>query len=177
VEPGRERGTPRSRRVAVKGSRCKTQSAARSRRGRQFVGAKSVDAHLRYHERDGVTMAKRARSIRGSAMWRMLVPSSTGAVRTDTSSVSSSRRRRGGTVASADTHPRSDEADGSRPRDEARLDRGRSSQHRPPHTHILVRGITDDGKTLNIAGDYIDYGIRERASEIVNPGTGPADRA
>jgi hypothetical protein len=36
-----------------------------------------------------------------------------------------------------------------------------------PHTHILVRGITDDGKTLNIAGDYIAHGIRERASEIV----------
>jgi type IV secretory pathway VirD2 relaxase len=36
-----------------------------------------------------------------------------------------------------------------------------------PHTHILLRGVTDDGKTLNIAGDYIAYGIRERASEIV----------
>jgi type IV secretory pathway VirD2 relaxase len=36
-----------------------------------------------------------------------------------------------------------------------------------PHTHIIVRGITDDGKTLNIAGDYIAYGVRERASEIV----------
>ena len=36
-----------------------------------------------------------------------------------------------------------------------------------PHTHILLRGITDDGKTLNIAGDYIAYGIRERASDIV----------
>jgi type IV secretory pathway VirD2 relaxase len=36
-----------------------------------------------------------------------------------------------------------------------------------PHTHIIVRGITDEGKTLNIAGDYIAYGIRERASEIV----------
>ena len=36
-----------------------------------------------------------------------------------------------------------------------------------PHTHIIVRGVTDDGKTLNIAGDYIAYGIRERASEIV----------
>jgi type IV secretory pathway VirD2 relaxase len=36
-----------------------------------------------------------------------------------------------------------------------------------PHTHILVRGFTDDGKTLNVAGDYIAYGIRERASEIV----------
>lgn len=36
-----------------------------------------------------------------------------------------------------------------------------------PHTHIIVRGVTDDGKTLNIAGDYIAYGIRERASEVV----------
>ena len=29
-----------------------------------------------------------------------------------------------------------------------------------------MRGITGDGKTLNIAGDYIAHGIRERASEI-----------
>jgi len=36
-----------------------------------------------------------------------------------------------------------------------------------PHTHIIVRGMTDDGKTLNIAGDYIAYGIRERAGEVV----------
>jgi type IV secretory pathway VirD2 relaxase len=36
-----------------------------------------------------------------------------------------------------------------------------------PHTHILLRGVTDNGKTLNIAGDYIAYGVRERASEIV----------
>jgi type IV secretory pathway VirD2 relaxase len=36
-----------------------------------------------------------------------------------------------------------------------------------PHTHIIVRGITDDGKILNIAGDYIAHGIRHRASELV----------
>src|SRR5882757_6261298 len=36
-----------------------------------------------------------------------------------------------------------------------------------PHTHIIVRGVTDDAKTLNIAGDYIAHGIRERASEVV----------
>ena len=36
-----------------------------------------------------------------------------------------------------------------------------------PHTHILLRGVTEDGKTLNIAGDYVAHGIRERASEIV----------
>ncbi len=36
-----------------------------------------------------------------------------------------------------------------------------------PHTHVLVRGVTEDGKTLNIAGDYIAHGIRGRASEIM----------
>jgi len=36
-----------------------------------------------------------------------------------------------------------------------------------PHTHIIVRGVTDDGKTLNIAGDYIAYGVRHRASKLV----------
>ena len=36
-----------------------------------------------------------------------------------------------------------------------------------PHTHILLRGVTDDGKALNIAGDYIAYGARERPSEFV----------
>ena len=36
-----------------------------------------------------------------------------------------------------------------------------------PHTHILVRGVTDEGKILNIAGDYIAHGIRFRASELV----------
>jgi type IV secretory pathway VirD2 relaxase len=36
-----------------------------------------------------------------------------------------------------------------------------------PHTHIIIRGVTDDGKTLNIAGDYIAHGIRHRASEIL----------
>lgn len=36
-----------------------------------------------------------------------------------------------------------------------------------PHTHIVVRGVTEDGKALNIAGDYIAHGIRYRASEIL----------
>jgi type IV secretory pathway VirD2 relaxase len=35
------------------------------------------------------------------------------------------------------------------------------------HSHILVRGVTEDGEILNVAGDYFAYGIRERASEIV----------
>jgi type IV secretory pathway VirD2 relaxase len=36
-----------------------------------------------------------------------------------------------------------------------------------PHSHIVIRGITEDGKILNIAGDYIAHGIRHRANEIV----------
>jgi type IV secretory pathway VirD2 relaxase len=36
-----------------------------------------------------------------------------------------------------------------------------------PHTHVIVRGVTDDGKILNIAGDYIAHGVRARASELV----------
>jgi len=42
-----------------------------------------------------------------------------------------------------------------------------------PHTHILIRGRTEDGKTLNIAGDYIAHGIRHRASEIMTRALGP----
>lgn len=42
-----------------------------------------------------------------------------------------------------------------------------------PHVHIVVRGITEDGKILNIAGDYIAHGIRHRASEILTRDLGP----
>ena len=41
-----------------------------------------------------------------------------------------------------------------------------------PHTHILIRGRTEDGKTLNIAGDYIAHGVRHRASEIMTRALG-----
>jgi type IV secretory pathway VirD2 relaxase len=36
-----------------------------------------------------------------------------------------------------------------------------------PHTHVIVRGVLDDGRILNIAGDYIAHGVRYRASELV----------
>lgn len=42
-----------------------------------------------------------------------------------------------------------------------------------PHTHLLVRGATEDGKVLNIAGDYIARGIRGRASGIMTRWLGP----
>ncbi len=37
-----------------------------------------------------------------------------------------------------------------------------------PHTHIIVRGKTDDGRDLLIARDYISHGLRERAAELVS---------
>ncbi|WP_066585582.1 DUF3363 domain-containing protein [Sphingomonas pruni] len=42
-----------------------------------------------------------------------------------------------------------------------------------PHTHIVIRGRCEDGRTLNIAGDYIAHGIRHRASEIMTRALGP----
>ena len=41
------------------------------------------------------------------------------------------------------------------------------------HTHVVLRGVTEDGKTLNIAGDYIAHGIRARACELVTLELGP----
>jgi type IV secretory pathway VirD2 relaxase len=36
-----------------------------------------------------------------------------------------------------------------------------------PHTHVIVRGVLDDGRILNIPGDYLAHGVRHRASELV----------
>lgn len=42
-----------------------------------------------------------------------------------------------------------------------------------PHSHIVVRGKDDTGKDLIIAREYISYGMRERAQEIVTLDLGP----
>ena len=42
-----------------------------------------------------------------------------------------------------------------------------------PHTHIVIRGVTDQDKILYIAGDYITCGIRHRARELVTLELGP----
>lgn len=42
-----------------------------------------------------------------------------------------------------------------------------------PHTYLLVRGATEDGKVLSIAHDYIARGVRGRASEIMTRWLGP----
>ncbi len=42
-----------------------------------------------------------------------------------------------------------------------------------PHTHIVLRGVADDGKDLIIARDYISHGMRTRASELMTRFLGP----
>jgi len=159
----------RARRVAVKARVVKLNPQRGAARGRQFVGAKAVDAHLRYLERDGVTQdgAKgqvysaerdgeggRAFLDRGRDdrhQFRFIVSAENGAELADPRE----------TTRSLMTQM---EADLGTKLDWIAVDHYNTGH---PHTHILLRGVTDDGKTLNIAGDYIAYGIRERASEIV----------
>lgn len=37
-----------------------------------------------------------------------------------------------------------------------------------PHSHIIIRGVSDDGKDLVISRDYMSNGMRNRAREIAN---------
>ncbi len=159
----------RARRMAVKARVVKLNPQRGAARGRRFVSAKAVDAHLRYLERDGVTKdgAKgqvysaerdvedgRAFLDRGRDdrhQFRFIVSAEDGADLADPRATTRNLMNQMETDLGT------------------RLDWIAVDHHNTghPHTHVLVRGVTEDGKTLNIAGDYIAYGIRERASEIV----------
>jgi type IV secretory pathway VirD2 relaxase len=159
----------RARRVAVKARVVKLNPQRGAARGRQFVSAKAVDAHLRYLERDGVTkdgakgqvysaerdvedgraFLERGRDDRHQ--FRFIVSSEDGADLADPRETTRDLMKQM-------------EADLGTKLDWIAVDHHNTGH---PHTHILVRGVTEDGKILNIAGDYIAYGIRERASEIV----------
>ena len=159
----------RARRVAVKARVVKLNPQRGAARGRQFVGAKAVDAHLRYLERDGVTkdgekgqvysgerdvedgraFLERGRDDRHQ--FRFIVSAENGAELYDPRQTIRDLMKQM-------------ETDLGTKLDWIAVDHHNTGH---PHTHILVRGVTEDGKTLNIAGDYIAYGIRERASEIV----------
>src|SRR5216683_5779690 len=159
----------RARRVAVKARIVKLNPQRGATRGRQFVSAKAVDAHLRYLERDGVTkdgekgqvysverdledgraFLDRGRDDRHQ--FRFIVSAENGVDLADPRETTRDLMKQM-------------EADLGTKLDWIAVDHHNTGH---PHTHIIVRGITDDGKTLNVAGDYIAYGIRERASEIV----------
>lgn len=159
----------RSRRVAVKARVVKLNPQYGAARGRQFVSAKAVDAHLRYLQRDGVTkdgergqvysasrdvgdggaFVERGREDRHQ--FRFIVSSEEGVELSDHRATIRDLMKQ-------------IEADLGTRLDWIAVDHHNTGH---PHTHIIVRGVTDDGKTLNIAGDYIAHGIRARASEVV----------
>src|SRR5882762_1211465 len=159
----------RARRVAVKARVVKLNPQRGAARGRQFVGAKAVDAHLRYLERDGVTkdgekgqvysgerdvedgraFLERGRDDRHQ--FRFIVSAEDGADLADPRETTRNLMQQM-------------EGDLGTKLDWIAVDHHNTGH---PHSHILMRGVTEDGKTLNIAGDYIAYGVRERASEIV----------
>ncbi|MFS8038314.1 DUF3363 domain-containing protein [Xanthobacter sp. AM11] len=159
----------RSRRVAVKARVVKLNPQRGAARGRQFVSGKAVDAHLRYLERDGVTRdgekgqvysadkdiadgpAFLDRGREDRHQFRFIVSAEEGVELSDLRQ----------TTRNLMTQMESDLG--------TKLDWIAVDHHNTghPHTHILMRGVTDDGKMLNIAGDYIAHGIRERAGEIV----------
>jgi type IV secretory pathway VirD2 relaxase len=159
----------RSRRVAVKARVVKLNPQRGAARGRQFVSAKAVDAHLRYLQRDGVTkdgekgqvysasrdvedgraLVERGREDRHQ--FRFIVSAEDGVELSDHRATTRDLMKQM-------------EADLGTRLDWIAVDHHNTGH---PHTHIIVRGMTDDGKTLNIAGDYIAHGIRERASEMV----------
>src|SRR6266849_373769 len=159
----------RARRVAVKARVVKLNPQRGAARGRQFVGAKAVDAHLRYIERDGVTRTGEKGQVYSAErdvadghafldrgrddrhQFRFIVSAEDGADLSDLRTTTRDLMQRM-------------EADLGTRLDWIAVDHHNTCH---PHTHILVRGVTDDRKTLNIAGDYIAHGIRERASEIV----------
>ena len=159
----------RARRVTVKARIVKLNPQRGAARGRSFVSAKAVDAHLRYLERDGVnrdgekgqvysaerdaedgsTFLDRGRDDRHQ--FRFIVSAEDGVELADLRETTRDLMK-------------TMEADLGTRLDWIAVDHHNTGH---PHTHILLRGVTDDGKILNIAGDYIAHGIRERASEIV----------
>ncbi|MER8388341.1 DUF3363 domain-containing protein [Mesorhizobium sp. M1380] len=162
----------RSRRVVVKARVVKLPGRGKGTagRGHKFVTtSKAVDAHLRYLQRDGVTrdgekgrvysafddeadgkaFVERGRGDRHQ--FRFIVAPEDAAEMEDLRSFTRDLMRQMETDLNT------------------RLDWIAVDHHNTghPHSHILVRGVTDDGKILNIAGDYIAHGIRHRAGELV----------
>jgi type IV secretory pathway VirD2 relaxase len=163
-------GRFRSRRVVVK-ARVVKLNPQRGASGSRMRGetSKATGAHLRYLERDGVTRD----GEKGSAY---------SALENEADGRAFIERRRGDRhqfrfiVAPEDASEMDDLR--SFTRDlmrrmesdlDTRLDWIAVDHHNTghPHTHVMVRGVTDDGKILNIAGDYIAHGVRHRASELV----------
>jgi type IV secretory pathway VirD2 relaxase len=163
-------GRFRSRRVMVK-ARVVKLNPQRGARGPKMRGtaSKAAGAHLRYLERDGVTRdGEKGRAYSGienDADGRKFIERG----RED-------RHQFRFIVAPEDAAEMGDLRGFTRDlmhqmeKDlDTRLDWIGVDHYNTGHplTHIIVRGVTDDGKILNVAGDYIAHGVRHRASELV----------
>jgi type IV secretory pathway VirD2 relaxase len=163
-------GRFRSRRVVVK-ARVVKLNPQRGARGPKMrvTASKAVDAHLRYLERDGVTpdgeKGRAYSALENEVDGRVFIERGRG-----------DRHQFRFIVAPEDADRMGDLRGFTRglmrqmEQDlDTRLDWIAVDHHNTghPHTHIMVRGVTDDGKILNIAGDYLAHGIRHRASELV----------
>ena len=170
-------GRFRSRRVVVK-ARVVRLAASRGSRGLKIRGgasASAVDAHLRYLERDGVTrdgdkgrtysafedqadskaFLERGRNDRHQ--FRFIVAPEDAAEMGDLKRFTRDLMRKM-------------EADLDTNLDWIAVDHHNTGH---PHTHVIVRGVLDDGRILNIAGDYIAHGVRHRAQDLVTLDLGP----
>lgn len=178
---GREGGGGRfrARRVMVKARVVKfvSQRGARGSKMRG-VSTRAVDAHLRYLERDGV-----ARDGEKGRVYSSLEDGRDGDEgRAFIERCRGDRHQFRFIVAPEDAVEMEDLRSFTRDlmrqieRDlGTRLDWIAVDHHNTghPHTHVLVRGVTDQDKVLNIAGDYIAKGIRHRAGELVTLELGP----
>jgi hypothetical protein len=163
-------GRFRARRVIVK-ARLVKLNPQRGSRGPKMRGAvsKAADAHLRYLERDGVT-----RDGEKGRAYSALENDADGRAFIERGRVDRHQFRF--IVAPEDATEMGDlrgftrdlmrqmEKDLDMQLDWIAVDHHNTGH---PNTHIILRGVTDDGKILNIAGDYIAHGIRHRASELV----------
>ncbi|MBZ9921683.1 DUF3363 domain-containing protein [Mesorhizobium sp. BR1-1-7] len=169
----------RARRVMVK-ARIVKFASQRGARGPKMLGVstRAVDAHLRYLERDGV-----ARDGEKGRVYTALEDDRDGDEgRAFIERCRGDRHQFRFIVAPEDAIEmedlRSFARDLMRQMESdlgTRLDWIAVDHHNTghPHTHILVRGVTDQGRVLNIAGDYIAHGIRHRAGELVTLELGP----
>ena len=164
-------GRFRARRVVVKARVVQLHPRQRSGRAPKMRGAMSraVDAHLRYLERDGVTRE----GERGKA-YSALENEADGKAFVDRGR--EDRHQFRFIVAPEDATEMADLRGFTRDLMRqmeldlvSRLDWIAVDHHNTghPHTHVIVRGVLDDGRILNIAGDYIAHGVRHRASELV----------
>lgn len=161
----------RSRRVVVKVRVVKLRPQRGQSRGSKFraTTGRAVDAHLRYLERDGVTKdGEKGRvysAIEDEADGKAFVERGRG-----------DRHQFRFIVAPEDAADMADMRSFTRDlmkqmeQDlDTRLDWVAVDHHNTghPHTHVIVRGVLEDGRILNIAGDYIAHGVRHRAEALV----------